>query len=268
MNNKSLDKYNNYLDGIDIIYYINLDRAKDRKKHMTKFFEDPVFYGKKILRFNAIDHAKVNVYKKIQTNSVANINRVTKPEYACLLSHLEVIRKFSKTNYDHALIFEDDLDFVNKNFWNEPIKDIIQNAPKDYDIIKVYRHCNNAFMYNKLYTLWDIKKENTNRLKGDWGMVAYIISNKAAKKLMNRIYIHNKYVLNDNSLHVADYLIYKELKTYIYKYPFFNVINNYKNVLQSYRDIYKKQNKTKKKSQQKYFNKNKTCKYINYKKFK
>ena len=266
MNNKysnEYHKYDTYLDGVDIIYYINLERSKDRKRHMEKVFKDGVFHNKKIVRFNAIDYKKVDVYKKFTTDSTVNMIRVTKPEYACLLSHLEVIRKFSKTNYEHALIFEDDLKLIDKKFWNEPIKNVIENAPKDYDIIKLNRHCNKDLQYKNMYTLWDIKKENVNRNIGDWGTVAYIISNKAAKKLMNKIYVNGKYVLNDKLFHVADFLIYKELKTYIYKYPFFtNTTNNLPTTIQIYN---KTKNKNKNKNKTK---KNSTCKYIDYKKFK
>lgn len=273
MNNKysnEYKKYDTYLDGIDIIYYINLERSKDRKKHMEKVFKDNVFHNKKIVRFNAIDHKKVDIYKKLKTNSIVNLIRLTKPEYACLLSHLEVIRKFSKTNYEYAVIFEDDLELIDKKFWNEPIKNVIENAPKDYEILKLYRHCNKDLQYKNMYTLWDIKKENANRNIGDWSTIAYIITNKAAKKLMNKIYVHGKYVLNDISYHVADYLIYKELKTYIYKYPFFtgaNYSNNLSTTIQIYNQT-KNKIKTKKNSKNTFFNKNKTCKYIDYKKFK
>jgi GR25 family glycosyltransferase involved in LPS biosynthesis len=260
------DKYDTYLDGIDIIYYINLERSKDRKRHMEKFFKDSVFHNKKIVRFNAIDYKKVDVYKKIKTNSIANIFRVTKPEYACLLSHLEVIRKFSKTNYKHALIFEDDLELIDKKLWNEPIKNIIENAPKDYDIIKLYRKCDENLQYKNMYTLWDVKKDNLKII--DWGMLAYVISNKAAKKLMDKIYVNGKYVLNDNFIHLSDYLIYKELKTYIYYYPFFTVVNYSNNNIPTTVQIYKKKTKKFFNDGKKRFNKNKTCKYIDYKKFK
>ena len=147
------DKYDTYLDGVDIIYYINLERSKDRKKHMeTKFFKDSVFHNKKIVRFNAVDYKKVDVYKKFTTDSHINLFRVTKSEYACLLSHLDVIRKFSKTNYKHALIFEDDLELIDKNYWNEPIKNVIENVPKDYDIIKLYRKCDEHLQYKNIFS--------------------------------------------------------------------------------------------------------------------
>jgi hypothetical protein len=39
----------NYLDGIECIYWINLNRSIDRKQKMEEMFTDPIFLGKPIL---------------------------------------------------------------------------------------------------------------------------------------------------------------------------------------------------------------------------
>ena len=44
-----------FLDGIDVVYYINLDRSKERMETMEKMFQDSVFLGKPIQRIPAID---------------------------------------------------------------------------------------------------------------------------------------------------------------------------------------------------------------------
>ena len=46
------------LNGIDIIYWINLDRSKERRKHMETVLKDPVFDGIKNERIKAIDGEK------------------------------------------------------------------------------------------------------------------------------------------------------------------------------------------------------------------
>jgi len=48
-----------YLDGIDIIYWINLDRSPDRKTSMESMFQDKAFDGIPIQRISAIDGKKV-----------------------------------------------------------------------------------------------------------------------------------------------------------------------------------------------------------------
>ena len=245
MNKNLTEKNKDYLDGIDIIYWINLDRAKDRQHHMNKIFKDNIFKNKKIIRNKAIDYKDKNLTNKFTTTAI----RMKEPEYACLLSHLETIRKFSKTNYETALILEDDIDLDYKKYWTKSLKEIIDGAPKDWDIIKIYINIHHN--YDKPYTLWDknltygydTKNELSNN--ADWGMQSYIINNKAAKKITNKLYHNKKYVLDDSiPLHFADYLIYKLLKTYVYKYPYFKYRNNNTSYIQLYNC---KQNKTKKK---------------------
>ena len=219
-----------YLDGIDVIYWINLDRAKDRYKHMTELFKDDIFKNKKIIRKKAVDYTE----KNLATMLNATIFRQTEQEYACLLSHLETIRLFSETNYKTALILEDDISLDFKQYWVKTIQEVINGAPKDWDILKLYIKPTTIDKYKKLYTLWDAnirvnyigkKFKNTVSKKDtlvDFGCSAYMINNKAAKKFIKNIYHNKKYVLADClKLHVSDYMIYKLLKTYVYKYPYF-----------------------------------------------
>jgi GR25 family glycosyltransferase involved in LPS biosynthesis len=226
-----MEKEKDYLDGIDVIYWINLDRAKDRHKHMTDLFKDEIFKNKKIIRKKAVDYTEKNLANMMVTSDL----RQTEQEYACLLSHLETIRLFSETNYKTALILEDDISLDFKQYWVKTIQEVIDGAPKDWDILKLYIKPTTIDKYKKLYTLWDAKirvnyigKKFKNTvpkqkiIENDYGCVAYLINNKAAKKFIKNIYHNKKYVLADClKLHVSDYMIYKLLKTYVYKYPYF-----------------------------------------------
>jgi GR25 family glycosyltransferase involved in LPS biosynthesis len=230
-----MEKEKDYLDGIDVIYWINLDRAKDRHKHMTDLFKDDIFKNKKVIRKKAVDYTEKNLATMIDAESM----RHTEQQYACLLSHLETIRLFSETNYKTALILEDDISLDFKPYWVKTIQEVIDGAPKDWDIIKLYIAPTCINKYKKLYTLWDAKNkvlyigkkfENTvpkPKFDIDWGSVAYLINNKAAKKFIKNIYHNKKYVLNSClEYHVSDYFIYKLLKTYVYKYPYFTFRKN------------------------------------------
>uniref|UniRef100_A0A6C0D3V1 Glycosyl transferase family 25 domain-containing protein n=1 Tax=viral metagenome TaxID=1070528 RepID=A0A6C0D3V1_9ZZZZ len=208
------------LDGIDIIYWINLDRAKDRRKHMEKnVLNDDIFKNKKVVRIKAVDYKDNNLdkYFKIDFNY-----KTSNKEYACLASHLETIRTFSKTDYNTALIFEDDVSIDYKKYWTKSIQEVIQNAPKDWEIVKL---CIWPYMeFKSEYTLWKPTCEYKNgefKNKADWGCIAYIINMKGAKNLMDKLYIDNKYDLSNSICNVADYLLYTFLRTYTYKYEFF-----------------------------------------------
>ena len=122
-----------YLNGIDIIYWINLDRSTERKDIMNEMFKDEVFKGIPNERISAVDGENEElVYSKFKTD---NYNVSGAKEYACLLSHLDTINKFDKSKYEIALILEDDCTLELKKYWTKSIKDIINNAPKNWEVI-------------------------------------------------------------------------------------------------------------------------------------
>lgn len=206
-----------FLDGIDIIYYINLDRSKDRKANMEKIFQDPIFIGKPIERINAFDgkDPTETIYDKL----ILNTKRNTKLEYACLLSHLTTIRKFSESSlYETALILEDDMTLEFKKYWRKSLRTIIDQAPADWEIIQLCYITGGTLRAD--YTLNNYQK---NRYGGIASMGAYIINKKAAKKLMTEMYdpVSGKYTVRDYHTHEADHYLYKVLRTYVYKWPYF-----------------------------------------------
>lgn len=203
-----------FLDGIDVIYWINLDRSKDRKATMETLFKDPIFFGKPIYRIQAVDGRSDVVYDKLVLKNKQN----TKLEYACLLSHLNAIRTFSESFYENALIFEDDVTLEFKKYWRKSLREIIANAPDDWEIIQLCYITSSTL--DSEYTLNNYQR---NRYGAIASMAAYIINNKAAKKFIQETYnpVTERYTLLNFHTHEADHYLYKCLKTYTYKYPYF-----------------------------------------------
>lgn len=195
------------INGIDIIYWINLDRSVERKNNMEQILTDDCFNGVEKKRFSAVDgkepnniDSKINVTKK----------SITDLEYGCLLSHLEVIREFSKSDYEIALILEDDLTLDFKKYWDKDLQEVINNAPKNWEAIMLSYISNE--LPNEEYTF------NENKY---WSTLAYVINKKGANKLINNMYYDNKYVIDPNINNEADQYIFQKINTYVYKYPFF-----------------------------------------------
>ena len=199
-----------YMDGIDVIYWINLEKSKDRKKSMLEMFSDPCFQNTEIQRFNAINGNETDVFKYLNIKAKQKSNS----EYGCLLSHLETIRKFSDSPYKYALIMEDDLTLDYQKYWKKSLKTIIDKAPSDWDIIQLCYITTSGIIPKEEYEL------NTNKYVS---AAAYIIKKSSAKKLINNIYDakQNKYNIEANRNHHADVYIFSKLKTYVYKYPYF-----------------------------------------------
>lgn len=206
-----------FLDSINVIYYINLERSKERRQQMEELFKNPVFIGKPVERIEAVDGK--NPITPVFDKLVINQKRNTKLEYACLLSHLNAIRTFAESPlYENALIFEDDITLEFKKYWRKSLRTIIDEAPADWEIIQLCYITSGVLRAD--YTLNNYQR---NRYGGIASMAAYIINKKAAKKLMDEMYdpVSNKYTLMNYHTHEADHYLYKVLRTYTYRYPYF-----------------------------------------------
>jgi GR25 family glycosyltransferase involved in LPS biosynthesis len=200
-----------------------------KKSSLFKHFEWIYnwIYANKIKK-EYIERKKMyNDFTAIEKLTYCN-KRLSKGEYACTLSHLETIRKFSNSPYNIAIIFEDDITFDYEIYWRTPIENIIQEAPNDWEIIQIC-YISNNHVFNQDYTV----NENNNRFYDNLGdkedaysCAAYIINKKAAKKICKNIFKNGKYELDHTYHHVADFLLYHLFKTYVYKYPYFTYRSN------------------------------------------
>lgn len=199
------------LKGVDVIYWINLERSTQRRTDMEELFTDPAFTNIPIERISAKDGKMPHtVYPKLELK----YKQKNDYEYACLLSHLETVRKFSETNYDVGLIMEDDITLEFKPYWKQSVQEVIANAPDDWEIIQL------CYITTHVEpTIFNLYQRNTRNLCVS--AAAYMIKNSAAKKLMNKIYKNNKYTIDPHIIHHADCFLFNQLVTYTYKYPYF-----------------------------------------------
>jgi GR25 family glycosyltransferase involved in LPS biosynthesis len=222
-----------YLEGIDVIYWINLDRSPDRRKRMEKMFKNPVFKGKRIIRISAVDGKAANIDQVLNANFVGmQPEKFSKVEYACLLSHLNTIKQFSESNDQVALIMEDDTTLEYKKYWKKSIKEIMEKSPNDWEILQLC--INSHTIPKKMYT----------KQKGDtyFSTGAYVINKMGSKKILN--YSDSIYSLNKNIGHSADVYLYLITNTYVYKYPYFTYTYNEKSTI--HQDHIKNHNTAKK----------------------
>lgn len=205
--NKNIEMFEtkDYLEGIDVIYWINLDRSPDRRKRMKKMFKDPIFEGKKIVRITAVDGKAQDIDQVLNANFEGmQPEKFTKVEYACLLSHLNAIKKFLESNNKVALIMEDDMTLEYKKYWKKSAKQIMKHAPSDWEIIQLCYITNSGIPF----------KNYTRYKNGNFASAGAYILNK------NKI-INNLKLLTRDISHEADHYLFNRFNTYAYKYPMF-----------------------------------------------
>jgi hypothetical protein len=171
------------------------------------------------IRFKAIDgNLESNIAEKyfIAENNI--YPKYSNKEYAILLSHLNVIEKIiKKTNlkYGVCLVCEDDLSFDFMNYWNNDLKDIIKNAPEDWDILML-----GYFSLNLNYT------KNYSKWNNEWSAICYLVNQKNIVSKIENLKKDGKWKCNEHDLMVSDNYIFSKFNTYVYKYPLMTFPNN------------------------------------------
>lgn len=177
----------NHLDKIDKIYYINLEKRKDRKESIEK-------------ELIKLDPEKE---KTERINAVEDKNGAL----GCSKSHIIALEKAIENGYENILIFEDDFKFHNiMGYLNECLEEIF-TTQKDYDIfllgrnlkkhkrmseklIRVYSaQTTSGYLINKKFLpkLLECFKESVNMLENK------ISSSKAAIDIVWKKYQNDKY---------------------------------------------------------------------------
>jgi GR25 family glycosyltransferase involved in LPS biosynthesis len=213
----------NKINFIKHIVWINLDRSPDRKDYMEK-----ILYNINIpsTRISAIDGREEPVREFIKPH----VTSITDYEIACSLSHVKCINylyELETTTYNNGennyyIVCEDDISFNTLNLFNFDLGKII-NDYSDFDILLISKIYHKELVSK--YTDWNIEfnKGGDNHIAGT---AFYIISSEGIKKsIENFMYKENLFTIN-KPIEVADKMIYRDLKTYVFKYNYVGTLDN------------------------------------------
>jgi GR25 family glycosyltransferase involved in LPS biosynthesis len=211
------------INGISKILWINLEDSFDRAKYMNELLENINIPN---IRINAIDGRKNNNLVDI-IKGIKRKDSLNNKEIACTLSHIKAISSLKNEKGDYFMICEDDIALNNiKHFPNHiDLKYIIDNAPKNFDILMIYKTSYDTI--NEIYADWNEYNNNGTTI---YGAVCYIISNRGVNNFINNVSYYDdenkQFIINNNlEFHTSDVFLYKNLKTYVYKYNFITSID-------------------------------------------
>jgi len=167
------------------VYLINLDRSKERLEFVKQFVDKlkydihriPAVDGNTMRAEELNDFVDFETYKQI-FDEMPNLGTI-----GCSLSHYKTYETFLKSNYEFALVFEDDVSFyppalqyaVEQSIQNRNLWDIVSFsifAKGNPKTIKTYPNNQRLSVY---------LKEVTNA-------GAYLINRQSAKKLLQTAY--------------------------------------------------------------------------------
>jgi len=131
------------LNGIDMIYFINLNRREDRRQHFLKQCLQEQIPMNKVCRIEAIDGLEYN-FNRNELNMFSNANFLKNPDNVIKkiignqLSHYYIWKEMINCNQQMVIVFQDDAIFI-PNFMKY-IENIVNNIPDDAEIINIGMH--------------------------------------------------------------------------------------------------------------------------------
>ncbi len=213
------------------ILYINLEQNKDRREFMENQFKRynlkseriEGVYGKslKSLEFSSPED---NLVLKGNFGYKNNCSNLTAGEVGCTLAHLKAILTAYERNYEMVMIVEDDCCFDLLAFTGRSISKIVNDAPKDWELLQMYSFkCNRKNPDDELFK---------RHVRGSYcfSNACYIINKKGMQSLFEKTgYLKDKIFVigsEDKTTHlkdegVADAIIYDHVVAYTFTIPIF-----------------------------------------------
>lgn len=195
---------------------IHIDTYKDRYQNIlnnqTKLKQDIKIFNGIVGKTLDLNNLKIFDPKLSMNFKYSYIN-----EIGCYLSHLMLIKTLLNKSEGYTVIFEDDFDILDNNLHTHII-DIINKVSDEFDIIFL-GNLNNNYGKNIIDNIYSIDKN-----KPLWGTHGYLINNKHATKIYNKLLnmdlaIDNKFkklidIKEINGLTIYPILVNQQLETY------------------------------------------------------
>lgn len=207
------------MEKIDKIYYINLDRRPDRNEHFLKQCSQHNLPIDKIQRYQAIDGDTYN-FSSEELELFKNVDYRLQNHYTKVmgnqLSHFYILLDMIKNNYNNVIIFQDDI--VLKNKFVYYLNNLMNNIPKNAELINFAFHRFAAYSTSQPYNLNDLNNIVQKKINPEIGLLekttnpcslGYIVTNMGAKNMVE--YFYRVGFLRATDWNYNEYLIAKNI---------------------------------------------------------
>lgn len=190
--------YNELLAHFDKIYIITLSDEKERHTAIKNTLNKIGYYPHPKFEFFVTTPFPYNSLIMEAFNVSGRGKFIYPNEYDCARSHYNLVKRSYDKGLNNVLIIEDDMLFNSDvDMW----VDMLENMPKDYDVIQFYWLRNHPKV-NQLI------KQNKRYIKHDelglWSTACYTLSKKGMKYYIDSM---------DDFFTVADYPLYNAVDT-------------------------------------------------------
>jgi GR25 family glycosyltransferase involved in LPS biosynthesis len=209
------------LKGFGPVYLINLKDHTHRLKSAQKEFA----------KYGVTDYTVIEAVDG-RNNDLSHLisgdyPRLTPSEIGCMMSHIKALTHWLETSdSEYAIIMEDDFSFDTVEFWQWDWKYVLENLPKNADIVQM------IMIKNDPVTFSIHKKQPYDRkanMTYSWSTACYLIKRDYAQKIVDIHYHKQKYRLPHHGYknQAADVVLYNLGNAY--SIPLFTHILDLKN---------------------------------------
>jgi hypothetical protein len=164
-------------------YWINLDRATERRQRMIKQLEERRIKNTRIQAFDGLVNGILNPYVPSNWNQAAFQHH--KSEIATTISHIRAIYQFVLSGEPHGLIMEDDAIFEYEPKWPCTLKTVILGAPSGWETISLSLTLSDAREWDGIMNMGKCNRYLLR--KWNWfSAVAYLITRDHAISILKR----------------------------------------------------------------------------------
>ena len=212
------------MNEIDKVFFINLERCGERREHFIKQCQIHTIPFDKIQKFEAVDGithkftpGELQMFKR--ANYLHNPDPIVRRIIGNQLSHYYTLKHIINEGYQYCIICQDDVMF--KHGFSEYIDKIIENLPKDSEMINLGLH---QHAEGKEFISWDFNSKTDteticskiiNPYVGEWKedmnpcSLCYIITLSGAKNLVD--HFNSVGFRKTTDFNFIDYLVNKKI---------------------------------------------------------
>jgi glycosyltransferase involved in cell wall biosynthesis/GR25 family glycosyltransferase involved in LPS biosynthesis len=183
---------------LDMVYYINLDKRKDRNEHVINQMKKATVPENKITRYTAIDgdtytftQQELDLFKNAFFLNTPSVKKLMGNQ----LSHFYIFKDMVEKGYSKVLILQDDVVF--RDGFVDHLNKVLDNLPSDCEILNIGIH---EYCYYNEFKAYDlsikddflrVEKEKVNDSISIWKntiqpcTLSYILTLAGAKNMIS-----------------------------------------------------------------------------------
>ena len=196
------------------VYYINMDKSKDRNEWMIQQLSKNVERYHRVSGINGSNIQNKNHDTIDGIEFYNDFKNISLSEIGCTLSHLKAIHMAYTNGENMAIIMEDDVYVDMTNLLENSVEEIVENAPEEWEILQLVHLESTLHKSSKIFKQYTFHPH----LRGMYESYAssYLINLKGMENILKKLGRNPYYLdIKTSDYGVSDCIIYDNATTFV-----------------------------------------------------